>query len=260
MFIWDMDETLIVFQSLVSGSYMNSRRMTPEKQALGKRLGMQMMKLILCVPQNPAPTCQPWVFRTSWCAELGVPGVAAGGRWTTPCFSNRSSRSTVTIKSPLLIHLFKPRFKRGVLIEQVDKHHVRSLDKFDDQVELRNYDFSTDRFSVYDGRGGRPACDLRKLAYRYRRVRDIYAQRREGTMNRKILAELIDAYQQTDAFSNGWLSLAKRMLHKVSLIPGAVNIVVSACQLTPTLAKSLVYQVSVMAYSCNPYGESLVQL
>ena len=117
-----------------------------------------------------------------------------------------------------------------------------------------------DRFSVYDGRGGRPACDLRKLAYRYRRVRDIYAQRREGTMNRKILAELIDAYQQTDAFSNGWLSLAKRMLHKVSLIPGAVNIVVSACQLTPTLAKSLVYQVSVMAYSCNPYGKSLVQL
>ena len=42
-----MDETLIIFQSLVSGSYMNTRRMSPEKQALGKKLGMQMMKLIL---------------------------------------------------------------------------------------------------------------------------------------------------------------------------------------------------------------------
>jgi hypothetical protein len=37
-------------------------------------------------------------------------------------------------------------------------------------------------------------------------------------MSRNVLAELIDAYQQTDAFSNGWLSLAKRMLHKVSLM------------------------------------------
>ena len=144
------------------------------------------------------------------------------------------------------------------LARQVDKHHVRSLDKFDDQIDLQHYNFASDRFHVYDGRGGRPACDLRKLSYRYRRVRDIYAQRREGTMNRKILAELIDTYQQTDAFANGWLSLAKRMLHKVSLIPGAVNIVVSACQLTPTLAKALVYQLDEFVPAENVYSGSQI--
>ena len=41
---------------------------------------------------------------------------------------------------------------------------------------LTNYDFGNDRFQVYDGRGGRPACDLRKLSYRYRRIREIYNQ------------------------------------------------------------------------------------
>ena len=119
VFIRDMDETLIIFQSLVSGSYMNTRRMNAEKKALGKKLGMQMMKLIL------------WPLDNAMFFEE---------------------------------------------IEQVDKHHVRCLDKFDDQLDVKKYDFGNDRFQVYDGRGGRPACDLRKLSYRYRRIREIYNQ------------------------------------------------------------------------------------
>ena len=42
VFIWDMDETLIVFQSLVSGTYMKARQMNPKQHALGKRLGLQV--------------------------------------------------------------------------------------------------------------------------------------------------------------------------------------------------------------------------
>ena len=56
----------------------------------------------------------------------------------------------------------------------------------------------------------------------------------------EVLRELKECYRETDRFSEGWLTLTKHMLHKVSLIPGAVNIVVSACQLTPTLAKAMV--------------------
>jgi hypothetical protein len=79
VFIWDMDETLIVFQSLVSGSYMNARRMTPERHEIGKNLGLQMMKLIL------------WPLDNAMFFEQ---------------------------------------------IEQVDKHHVKCLEKFDDNADL----------------------------------------------------------------------------------------------------------------------------
>ena len=109
VFIWDMDETLIVFQSLVSGSYMNARRMSPERHTIGKNLGLQMMKLIL------------WPLDNAMFFEQ---------------------------------------------IEQVDKHHVDCLEKFDDHADLRRYDYNSDRFFVQDGRGGRATCDLRKLAYR----------------------------------------------------------------------------------------------
>eukprot|EP01043_Picozoa_sp_COSAG02_P051977 COSAG02_NODE_5539_length_4245_cov_4.083213_2_plen_1138_part_00 len=81
VFIWDMDETLIVFQSLVSGSYMNARRMSPERHEIGKNLGLQMMKLIL------------WPLDNAMFFEQ---------------------------------------------IEQVDKHHVKCLEKFDDNVDLRS--------------------------------------------------------------------------------------------------------------------------
>ena len=104
-----MDETLIVFQSLVSGSYMNARRMSPERHTIGKNLGLQMMKLIL------------WPLDNAMFFEQ---------------------------------------------IEQVDKHHVDCLEKFDDHADLRRYDYNSDRFFVQDGRGGRATCDLRKLAYR----------------------------------------------------------------------------------------------
>lgn len=80
VFIWDMDETLIVFQSLVSGSYMNARRMSPERHEIGKNLGLQMMKLIL------------WPLDNAMFFEQ---------------------------------------------IEQVDKHHVKCLEKFDDKADLR---------------------------------------------------------------------------------------------------------------------------
>ena len=55
VFIWDMDETLIVFQSLVSGSF--TEKMPPRKKAFGKGLGMRLMNLILARPPftNPAP-------------------------------------------------------------------------------------------------------------------------------------------------------------------------------------------------------------
>lgn len=168
VFIWDMDETLIVFQSLVSGSFMNARKMSPQQHALGKQLGLQMMKLIL---------------------------------W------------------PLDHAMF---FEQ---IEQVDKHHVDCLSKFDDHAELgRHYNFKRDGFRVLDdgtcagyGEGGRPpSCDLRKLAYRYRQIVDVCNQRREGTLEPQVLRELQECYAATDRFANGWLTLAKQMLAKVA--------------------------------------------
>lgn len=50
VFIWDMDETLIVFQSLVSGTYMKARQMNPKQHALGKKLGLQVCALPMQCP------------------------------------------------------------------------------------------------------------------------------------------------------------------------------------------------------------------
>ena len=201
VFIWDMDETLIVFQSLVSGSYMNARRMNPERHEIGKNLGLQMMKLIL------------WPLDNAMFFEQ---------------------------------------------IEQVDKHHVKCLDKFDDGADLRKYDFNADRFFVQDGRGGRATCDLKKLAYRYRRIREVFGQRREGAMSPEVLQELKECYAATDKFTAGWLTLARTLLHKVSMIPGAVSVVVSACQLTPTLAKTMIYQLDDFVPAENIYSGSQI--
>lgn len=122
----------------------------------------------------------------------------------------------------------------------------------------RQYDFNSDRFFVQDGRGGRATCDLRKLAYRYRRIREVFAQRREGAMSPEVLAELKECYAATDKFTAGWLTLARTLLYKVSLIPGAVSVVVSACQLTPTLAKTMIYQLDDYVPAENVYSGSQI--
>ena len=124
--------------------------------------------------------------------------------------------------------------------------------------ECRQYDYNSDRFFVQDGRGGRATCDLRKLAYRYRRIREVFGQRREGAMSPEVLAELKECYAATDKFTAGWLTLARTLLNKVSLIPGAVSVVVSACQLTPTLAKTMIYQLDEFVPAENIYAGSQI--
>jgi hypothetical protein len=99
---------------------------------------------------------------------------------------------------------------------------------------------------------------LRKLAYRYRRIREVFAQRREGAMSPEVLAELKECYAATDKFTAGWLTLARTLLYKVSLIPGAVSVVVSACQLTPTLAKTMIYQLDDFVPADNVYSGSQI--
>ena len=77
-------------------------------------------------------------------------------------------------------------------------------------------------------------------------------------MSPEVLAELKECYAATDKFTAGWLTLARTLLNKVSLIPGAVSVVVSACQLTPTLAKTMIYQLDDFVPAENIYSGSQI--
>ncbi|KAK1156902.1 hypothetical protein AOXY_G25980 [Acipenser oxyrinchus oxyrinchus] len=193
VFLWDLDETIIVFHSLLTGSFAQKFGKDP---ATALTLGLQMEELIFEVADT---------------------------------------------------HLF---FND---LEECDQVHVEDVASDDNGQDLRyNYNFTTDGFSS-SGSGAGPCSGagvqggaewMRKLAFRYRRLKQIYNTYKGniGGLLSPMKGDLLGRLQgDVEAVTDSWLGTALKSLLLIQSRYPFLNVLVTTTQLVPALAKVLLY-------------------
>ncbi|XP_039595177.1 eyes absent homolog 3 isoform X1 [Polypterus senegalus] len=192
VFLWDLDETIIVFHSLLTGNYAEK---FGKDQAATLTLGLQMEELIFELADN---------------------------------------------------HLF---FND---LEECDQVHIEDVASDDNGQDLSNYNFSADSFSG----SGSGSCNsstggvqggvewMRKLAFRYRRLKEIYNAYKSNAG--ELLSPgkrdlLIRLQAEVESITDSWLGIALKSLHLIQSRGKCINVLVTTTQLVPALAKVLLY-------------------
>ncbi|XP_067111667.1 eyes absent homolog 3 isoform X2 [Osmerus mordax] len=192
VFLWDLDETIIIFHSLLTGSFAQKFGKDP---ASVLNLGLQMEELIF---------------------ELA----------DTHLFFND--------------------------LEECDQVHVEDVASDDNGQDLSSYNFLADGFNGPSGGGASGASTavqggvewMRKLAFRYRRLKEIYNGYKGNVggllspMKRELLMRL---QAEIENVTDAWLSTALKSLLLIQSRGKCMNVLVTTTQLVPALAKVLLY-------------------
>ncbi|KAG8570650.1 hypothetical protein GDO81_011365 [Engystomops pustulosus] len=209
VFIWDLDETIIVFHSLLTGSYANRYGRDPPTSV---SLGLRMEEMIF----NLADT-----------------------------------------------HLF---FND---LEECDQVHIDDVSSDDNGQDLSTYNFGTDGFpaaatsaNLCLATGVRGGVDwMRKLAFRYRRVKEIfntYKNNVGGLLGPAKREAWLQLRAEIEALTDSWLTLALKALTLIHSRSNCVNILVTTTQLIPALAKVLLYGLGVVFPVENIYSATKI--
>lgn len=192
VFVWDLDETIIIFHSLLTGSYASRYgKDAPASVALGLRMEEMIFNL--------ADT-----------------------------------------------HLF---FND---LEECDQVHIDDVSSDDNGQDLSNYNFATDGFhaaatnaNLCLNTGVRGGVDwMRKLAFRYRRMKEIYNSYRNnvgGLLGPQKREQWLQLRTEIETMTDSWLTLALKSLSIINSRQHCVNVLVTTTQLVPALAKILLY-------------------
>uniref|UniRef100_A0A8C0SMV0 Eyes absent homolog n=1 Tax=Canis lupus familiaris TaxID=9615 RepID=A0A8C0SMV0_CANLF len=192
VFVWDLDETIIVFHSLLTGSYAQKYGKDPP---MAVTLGLRMEEMIF----NLADT-----------------------------------------------HLF---FND---LEECDQVHIDDVSSDDNGQDLSTYSFATDGFHAAASSanlclptGVRGGVDwMRKLAFRYRRVKELYNTYKNnvgGLLGPAKRDAWLQLRAEIEGLTDSWLTNALKSLSIISTRSNCVNVLVTTTQLIPALAKVLLY-------------------
>ncbi|KAM4841797.1 protein phosphatase EYA2 isoform 1-T1 [Thomomys bottae] len=192
VFVWDLDETIIIFHSLLTGTFASRYG---KDTTTSVRIGLMMEEMIF----NLADT-----------------------------------------------HLF---FND---LEDCDQIHVDDVSSDDNGQDLSTYNFSTDGFhstapgaGLCLGAGVHGGVDwMRKLAFRYRRVKEMYNAYRNnvgGLIGAPKREAWLQLRAELEALTDLWLTHSLKALSLINSRPNCVNVLVTTTQLIPALAKVLLY-------------------
>ncbi|GAA6091098.1 eyes absent homolog 1 isoform X1 [Tachysurus ichikawai] len=248
VFIWDLDETIIIFHSLLTGSYANRYGRDPPTSV---SLGLRMEEMIF----NLADT---HLFFND--LELSTePSVAKvlplANRKNRPDCLMTDDRGT---KEPLIATL-----------KECDQVHIDDVSSDDNGQDLSTYNFSTDGFhaaatsaNLCLATGVRGGVDwMRKLAFRYRRVKEIYTTYKNnvgGLLGPAKREAWLQLRAEIEALTDSWLTLALKALTLIHSRSNCVNILVTTTQLIPALAKVLLYGLGIVFPIENIYSATKI--
>ncbi|XP_061745565.1 eyes absent homolog 2 isoform X1 [Nerophis ophidion] len=198
VFIWDLDETIIIFHSLLTGTF-SSRFGKDSSKAVS--LGLWMEEMI---------------------------------------FNLADSR------------LFFNDLEASAPYSECDQVHIDDVASDDNGQDLSTYNFLTDGFqspagagSLCLGSGVHGGVDwMRKLAFRYRRVKEIYNTYKNnvgGLLGSPKREEWLQLRREMEVLTDLWLTQALKALALISTRPNCVNVLVTTTQLIPALSKVLLY-------------------
>ncbi|XP_042127943.1 protein phosphatase EYA3 isoform X2 [Peromyscus maniculatus bairdii] len=137
-------------------------------------------------------------------------------------------------------------------LEECDQVHVEDVASDDNGQDLSNYSFSTDGFSGSGGSGGHGSSVgvqggvdwMRKLAFRYRKVREIYDKHKSnvgGLLSPQRKEALQRLRAEIEVLTDSWLGTALKSLLLIQSRKNCVNVLITTTQLVPALAKVLLY-------------------
>ncbi|KAM6977116.1 protein phosphatase EYA1 isoform 2-T4 [Aplochiton taeniatus] len=209
VFIWDLDETIIVFHSLLTGSYANRYGRDPPTSV---SLGLRMEEMIFNLADS---------------------------------------------------HLF---FND---LEECDQVHIDDVSSDDNGQDLSTYNFGSDGFhaaatsaNLCLATGVRGGVDwMRKLAFRYRRVKEIYTTYKNnvgGLLGPAKREAWLQLRAEIEALTDSWLTLALKALTLIHSRSNCVNILVTTTQLIPALAKVLLYGLGIVFPIENIYSATKI--
>lgn len=192
VFVWDLDETIIIFHTLLTGTYCNK---FGKEQASALALGLAMEEMIFNLADH---------------------------------------------------HLFFTD------LEDCDQVHIDDVASDDNGQDLSNYNFSADGFqasatnaSLCLATGVRGGVDwMRKLAFRYRRIKEIYCQYRNNVgalLGPSKREQWVQLRTELETVTDTWLTLALKCLSLINSRSSCVNVLVTTTQLVPALSKVLLY-------------------
>ncbi|XP_010772812.1 eyes absent homolog 3-like, partial [Notothenia coriiceps] len=136
--------------------------------------------------------------------------------------------------------------------KECDQVHVEDVASDDNGQELSTYNFLTDGFNGASGggtSGGTTGVQggvewMRKLAFRYRRLKEIYNNYKGnvGGLLSPLKGELLLRLQsEIENVTDAWLSTALKSLLLIQSRGKCMNVLVTTTQLVPALAKVLLY-------------------
>ncbi|EFX89861.1 eye-absent 1-like protein [Daphnia pulex] len=137
-------------------------------------------------------------------------------------------------------------------LEECDQVHIDDVSSDDNGQDLSNYNFRTDGFhaaatnaSLCLATGVRGGVDwMRKLAFRYRAIKEIYNRYRNsvgGLLAPAKREQWIQLRMEIESLTDNWLTLVTKCLELINSRPNAVNVLVTTTQLVPALAKVALY-------------------
>lgn len=137
-------------------------------------------------------------------------------------------------------------------LEECDQVHIDDVSSDDNGQDLSTYNFTTDGFhaaatnaNLCLATGVRGGVDwMRKLAFRYRRIKEIYSSYRNnvgGLLGPQKREQWLQLRSEIEGITDSWLTLALKCLNIINSRSTCINVLVTTTQLVPALAKVLLY-------------------
>uniref|UniRef100_A0A3B3YA70 Eyes absent homolog n=1 Tax=Poecilia mexicana TaxID=48701 RepID=A0A3B3YA70_9TELE len=171
---------------------------------------------------------------------------------------------TIIVFHSLLTGSYANRYGR-----ECDQVHIDDVSSDDNGQDLSTYNFSADGFhaaatsaNLCLATGVRGGVDwMRKLAFRYRRVKEIYTTYKNnvgGLLGPAKREAWLQLRAEIEALTDSWLTLALKALTLIHSRSNCVNILVTTTQLIPALAKVLLYGLGVVFPIENIYSATKI--
>ncbi|KAI6660288.1 hypothetical protein LOD99_13877 [Oopsacas minuta] len=185
--------------------------------------------------------------------------------------------------SDIIYNLINTHFFHTEL-EECDQVHFEDVSLEDTGIDLSSYDFSTDGFTFAEiqsqsqghknSTSGTPSATsstsiscpgsvrntqdwCKKLAYRYRRIQEIYSKYGcdlETLLGQEQYTTWYQLLCKLERITEQWVSQARKCLMLIQSTPGYINILVSSSPLILTLGKCLLFGLSQVFQVQNVYS------
>ncbi|KAK2520903.1 hypothetical protein Q9233_011539 [Columba guinea] len=255
VFVWDLDETIIIFHSLLTGTFASRYGKICYVVMLSIGWGLQYAygEFLNELTLSQRKTLEADAFIRCLLHDFrgcGVGTCCMGVGDDGPVDTTTSVRIGLMMEEMIFnladTHLF---FND---LEDCDQIHIDDVSSDDNGQDLSTYNFSADGFhssaasaNLCLGSGVHGGVDwMRKLAFRYRRVKEMYNTYKNnvgGLIGAPKRETWLQLRGELEALTDLWLTHALKALNLIHSRPNCVNVLVTTTQLIPALAKVLLY-------------------